>query len=93
LQPIEDQEVLVAQCHSTYQAIADMQGLQCHQDELLPNDNRQCEIGSNTYLAFFNAPLKETTAGEGGTLFGQGINPNLAASQNITSKPIRMQSL
>ena len=42
----------------------------------------------------FNAPLKETAAGEGGTLFGRGINPNLAVFQTILiQKPIRPQQL
>jgi hypothetical protein len=31
----------------------------------------------------FSSPLKETAAGEGVTLFDQGINPNLAVFQNI----------
>jgi hypothetical protein len=33
----------------------------------------------------FSRPLKETAAGEGGTLFGLGATPNLAVFQTIMS--------
>jgi hypothetical protein len=34
----------------------------------------------------FQAPLKETAAGEGVTLFGWGATPNLAVFQTIIDK-------
>jgi hypothetical protein len=36
-------------------------------------------------IAHFFSPLEETAAGEGVTLFGQGINPNLAVFQTTIS--------
>jgi hypothetical protein len=36
-------------------------------------------------IAHFFSPLKETAAGEGVTLFGRGINPNLAVFQTTIS--------